>query len=170
MRQGYRVIDVDTHVTPSSEVLLRYADSALKAREDELTAVHPYGQDASGPGPSRKTDYPILRIRPIPYERIAGQKEGAKVETHRCGNERRPRGARGQPGRQGRAASASSTTTPQGRLGDMDVEGVDVDLIIPGTWACGSSALDLRLARGCTAPTTATWPTTAAADPAGSRG
>jgi predicted TIM-barrel fold metal-dependent hydrolase len=34
-----------------------------------------------------------------------------------------------------------------GRLLDMDVEGVDIDLIIPGTWAPGSSALEVGLAK-----------------------
>ena len=36
---------------------------------------------------------------------------------------------------------------PEGRLLDMDVEGVDINLIIPGTWAPGSSALDVDLAK-----------------------
>ena len=29
----------------------------------------------------------------------------------------------------------------------MDVEGVDINFIIPGTWAPGSTALDLSLAK-----------------------
>ena len=36
MRNGYRVIDVDSHVTPSLEVLHRYASSAAKDRWHEL--------------------------------------------------------------------------------------------------------------------------------------
>ena len=36
MRNGYRVIDVDSHVTPSLEVLHRYADADLKSRWDEF--------------------------------------------------------------------------------------------------------------------------------------
>ena len=36
MRQGFRVIDSDTHVNPSLDVLLRYADEDLKARIDDL--------------------------------------------------------------------------------------------------------------------------------------
>jgi len=36
MRQGLRVIDVDTHLNPSLDVLLRYADVELKGRLEEL--------------------------------------------------------------------------------------------------------------------------------------
>ena len=36
MRNGYRVLDVDAHVTPSMEVLYRYASKELKDRWDEL--------------------------------------------------------------------------------------------------------------------------------------
>jgi len=36
MRQGIRVIDSDTHVNPSMDVLLRYADPPLAERMDDL--------------------------------------------------------------------------------------------------------------------------------------
>ena len=36
MRQGFRVIDTDTHVNPSMDVLLRYGDQALQECVDEL--------------------------------------------------------------------------------------------------------------------------------------
>ena len=36
MRQGFRVIDVDTHVNPSLDALLRYADKELLDRMDDL--------------------------------------------------------------------------------------------------------------------------------------
>ena len=36
MRQGFRVIDADTHVNPSFDVLLRYADQELRDRLDDL--------------------------------------------------------------------------------------------------------------------------------------
>ena len=36
MRQGIRVIDSDTHVNPSMDVLLRYADTPLRERLDDL--------------------------------------------------------------------------------------------------------------------------------------
>ena len=36
MRQGFRVIDADTHVYPALDVLLRHADKDLLDRADEL--------------------------------------------------------------------------------------------------------------------------------------
>ena len=40
MRQGFRVIDTDTHVNPSLDVLLRYADPGLQAHQaHEVAAI-----------------------------------------------------------------------------------------------------------------------------------
>ena len=83
MRQGMRVIDVDTHVTPSVEVLMRYADQELKARADELKpytrVMEPsaaaairrdsYGSCASSPCPI--TAWPARKARPRRLSRQA---------------------------------------------------------------------------------------------------
>jgi uncharacterized protein len=145
MRSGYRVVDVDTHVTPSVEVLLRYADSALRARADEL---QPYVRVLK-PTPERghpETDYSILRINPIPYERVAGQKAGAQVAAKGSGAKGALEGRVDNLAGKGVSVSVQHDNST-GRLRDMDVEGVDVDFIIPGTWAPGSSALDVSLTR-----------------------
>jgi predicted TIM-barrel fold metal-dependent hydrolase len=145
MRQGYRVIDMDTHVTPSTTVLLRYADSQLKAREEELKPYTHMVKTLPGRG-HPETDYPILRVRPIPYERVAGQKEGAKVETTGAGTKGALEGRVDNIAGKGVHVGIQHDNSKD-RLVDMDVEGVDIDFIIPGTWACGSSALDLSLAK-----------------------
>lgn len=145
MRQGYRVIDVDTHVTPSMEVLLRYADHELKSRADELKPYERVMKPTPGRGHPEE-DYTILRINPYPYERVAGQKAGVKPP---------PSGAGARGALEGRVDNLAKKPVHvnvqhdngQGRLLDMDVEGVDIDLILPSTWACGSSALDLSLAK-----------------------
>jgi uncharacterized protein len=145
VRQGYRVIDVDTHVTPSAEVLFRYADKELLDRKDEMK---PYERRMK-PTPGRghpEVDYTIWRINPYPYERVAGQKEGVKPEAQGAGT----RGAL-----EGRVDNLAKKPVhvnvqhdnPQGRLADLDTEGVDIDLILPSTWACGSSALEPKLAQ-----------------------
>lgn len=76
MRQGYQVIDVNTHVTPSSEVLLRHADQQLLDRADELA---PYTRRTT-PVPGRghpDHEYGVIRVNPYPFERMAGRKPGA---------------------------------------------------------------------------------------------
>ncbi len=143
MRHGYRVIDMDTHVTPSTDVLFRYAGQRLKARLDELTPYIHMVKTLPGRG-HPETDYPILRIKPIPYERVAGQKEGAKVESTGAGSKGALEGRVDNLAGKGISVGVQHDNAA-GRLRDMDVEGVDIDMIIPGTWATGSSALETEL-------------------------
>lgn len=146
MKSGYRVIDVDTHVTPSFEILMSYGDAELRAAVDELA---PYVR-RTRPVPGRghpPTEYGVLRINPRTYPRIAGQSE-AEPETGKGA------GARGTL--EGRVENLASTSihdgvqhdNAAGRLVDMDTEGVDIDVIVPGTWACGSTALRPALVKG----------------------
>lgn len=143
MRHGYRVIDVDTHVTPSVEVLLRYADEELASRADELIPYTRRTQPVAGRG-HPDHEYGVVRVNPYPFDRMAGRKEGVTESGA---------GARGAL--EGRTHNEAKGTVheriqhdnPEGRLLDMDTEGVDINLIIPGTWAPGSSALELNLAK-----------------------
>ena len=133
MRQGIRVIDVDTHVNPSLEVLLRYADSELNARLDELKPYTKVVKPRKGQGdPEDRDEYSILAINPVRYDRVAGSRPGEKEEaggpigflsgrTHMANREP--------------IAIGSGDDNSVGRLKDMDTEGRDIDFIIPGTWA-----------------------------------
>jgi predicted TIM-barrel fold metal-dependent hydrolase len=147
MRQGYRVIDMDTHVTPSTEVLMRYADSALRSREAEL---QPYIR-MTDPAPGRghpETPYGVLRIKPLPYDRMAGQKGAAKaVESAGAGAKGALEGRVDNLAGKGVHVGVQHDNAA-GRLEDMNVEGVDIDFVIPGTWACGAAGLDIELTRG----------------------
>ena len=148
MRQGYKVIDVDTHVTPSSEVLLRYADRELADRADELVPYTRRTKPVAGRG-HPDHEYGVIRVNPYPFERMAGRKAGVVDDDPTVTGA----GARGAlEGRTSNEATKSvhaniQHDNPEGRLLDMDVEGVDINLIIPGTWAPGSSALEIRLAQ-----------------------
>lgn len=144
MRKGFRVIDVDSHVTPSFEVLHRYAGQAIKDRWDEFK---PYVREMNSPAGRGHPTVPwhTIKVNPIPYNRIAGQKPGVeKVEKGGAGAV------------EGRVANISSAVchervqhdNPHGRLEDMDLEGVDVDLLIPGTWAPASSFFEPALTTG----------------------
>ncbi len=143
MRNGYRVIDVDTHVTPSLEVLMRYADGELRERAEELVPYTRLTQPIAGRGHPTEP-YSVVRVNPLPYHRVAGSKEG-----------REPAGAGTRGALEGRTVNDARVLVQErvqhdnaeGRLHDMDIEGVDVDLIIPGTWAPGSSALEPGLAQ-----------------------
>ena len=145
MRQGCRVIDVDTHVTPSVEVLFRYADAELRDRKEEMKPYERRMKPTPGRGHPEE-EYTIWRINPYPYERVAGEKYGVKPEAQGAGT----RGAL-----EGRVDNLAKKPVhvnvqhdnSQGRLADLDTEGVDIDLILPSTWACGSSALEPKLSQ-----------------------
>ena len=133
MRDGYRIIDTDTHVGPNVETLQRYAGPRLLDRWQELTA---FFQPVTDGGHS-------LSINPIPYKRVMGQP------------------AESEGGVQGGASPLKGNVTatltvpvaeginngnPEGRLADMDREGVDAHVIIPATFSTAVSAIDLELA------------------------
>jgi predicted TIM-barrel fold metal-dependent hydrolase len=146
MRQGIRVIDSDTHVNPSMDVLLRYADPPLRECMDDLAPylrkvkVSPGRGDAEDQGQAT-----ILSIKQLRYSRVAGAKPSA------------PTGAEGDRGFLS-ARTHMVTRRPitarvaddnaRGRLADMDTEGRDIDFIIPGPWAYGAPALASHLTRG----------------------
>jgi len=144
MRNGYRVIDADSHVTPSLEVLHHYAGAAIKDRWDEFK---PYVREMNSPAGRGHPQGPwhTLKIEPISYNRIAGQKPGV---------EKAEKGGKGAV--EGRVENISSAVcheriqhdNPHGRLEDMTLEGVDVNVLIPGTWAPASSAFDPALTVG----------------------
>jgi predicted TIM-barrel fold metal-dependent hydrolase len=144
MRNGYRVIDVDSHVTPSLEVLHRYAGQAIKDRWDEF---QPYVREMNSPDGRGhpKGPWHTLKVNPIPYNRIAGQKAGVEAAE---------KGGKGAV--EGRVVNISTAVCHEriqhdnsnGRLEDMTLEGVDVNVLIPGTWAPASSAFEPALTTG----------------------
>lgn len=144
MRNGYRVIDMDSHVTPSIEVLHRYASNSFKERWDDLKPYLREMRSPEGRG-HPTTPWNTLKVKPIPYNRIAGYApEVEKIEKGGAGAV------------EGRVENISKQKcqeriqhdNPHGRLEDMDKEGVDVNLLIPGTWAPASSALEIGLTMG----------------------
>src|SRR4030095_6425110 len=82
MRQGFRVIDTDTHVNPSMDVLLRYADQALQECVDELKpymrTVKPRPGQGDAEGQETAT---MLTIKPLRYQRVAGEKPGTPTDS-----------------------------------------------------------------------------------------
>jgi predicted TIM-barrel fold metal-dependent hydrolase len=146
MRQGFRVIDSDTHVNPSMDVLLRYADPALRDRADDLAPFLRKVKPGTGRGDAEdRAESTILAIKQLRYQRVAGSKPSAPTD---------PGGDRGfLSGRTHMVTRLPITPgvaedNARGRLRDMDTEGRDVDFIIPGPWAFGAPALAPHLTRG----------------------
>jgi len=146
MRQGFRVIDSDTHVNPSLDVLLRYADNDLRHRIDDL---RPYTQTVTprpGQGDAEDVDsYTILSIKPVRLQRVAGERSGHTAQT---GGDRGFLSGRTQMVTRQPITVRVAEDNGQGRLRDMDLEGRDIDFIIPGPWAYGAPALAPHLAQG----------------------
>jgi uncharacterized protein len=134
MREGYRVIDTDTHVGPTMEVLRQYASPRLEARWDELLV---YEQPVTEGGHQ-------LSINPIPYRRRFGAGGGQEAGVKGGAN---PLKGNVSARLEVPVAVDVNNQNPSGRLADMDREGVDVHLIIPATFATAVSALELDLAR-----------------------
>ncbi len=134
MRNGYRIFDSDTHVGPSIETLEQFAGPVLRDRWSELAPFH---QPQTEGGHH-------LSIHPFPYRR-------------RLGTSTEGTAAAGTGGVSPLKGSVSRTSLPTpytpgvndmnaaGRLHDMDLEGVDGHLIIPGTFVNAVSALDIEM-------------------------
>ena len=146
MRQGFRVIDSDTHVNPSLDVLLRYADADLRARIDDLQPYRRTVKAVSGRGDAEDVDASsILAIKPVRLQRVAGQKPGPPTAQ---GGDRGFLSGRTQMVTRQPITPRVAEDNATGRLRDMDVEGRDIDFIIPGPWAYGAPALALHLTKG----------------------
>jgi predicted TIM-barrel fold metal-dependent hydrolase len=135
MKNGYKIIDTDTHVGPNLETLVEYASPTLRDRWSELDQYRLAVTDGGH----------HLSISPYPYRRRLRESTVLEAGDARAGKESPLKGA----------VTAVLDTPPSagvnnlnaaGRLHDMDVEGVDVHLIIPATFALAVSALDLEMA------------------------
>ena len=141
MRDGYRIIDTDTHVWPSMEVLKRHADAELLAKWDE--ALGKYERTVAKPLTFGDPLEPWtnLSIQPRAYKREIGEKSQGEEEL----------GAGGKAALEGKIRNLEITErSPRagvghdnsaGRLEDMDREGIDVHLLIPGTWPQSATVL-----------------------------
>ena len=133
MKNGYRIIDTDTHVGPNMETFHKYASLALLDRWDELL---PYFM--------KVTEGHHLSIDPIPFKRRLNQSADPERAAG-AGEQGRSRARRS-------AELGGSSPQPevnnenwQGRLEDMEREGVDVQLIIPATWSTAADGARLEM-------------------------
>jgi predicted TIM-barrel fold metal-dependent hydrolase len=145
MRQGFRVIDSDTHVNPSFDVLVRYADASLRGHLEELQPYLRKVKVTAGRGDAEdQAESTILSIKQLRYQRVAGEKPAATANTGGTGF----LSGRTQMVTRTPIAARVAEDNARGRLADMDTEGRDIDFIIPGPWAYGAPALAPHLTRG----------------------
>jgi uncharacterized protein len=134
MRNGYRVVDIDTHVNPSYDTLVKYLDPSARSRVDEF---RPFVRTRSSDGITTR----VLHVAPYPFDRFPGEAPHEAIVV-----------AGGKGALEGRVTRSSShhRVPPAagvqdenfaGRIKDMDAEGRDVDFLIPGTWATAASGL-----------------------------
>lgn len=133
MKNGYRIIDTDSHVGPNLETLQIYASDELKRRWSEFD---PFLQPVTLGGH-------FLSVNPMKYDRQLGtQHLGEQAQR---GGDSPLRGAVTK-GFDHPPADDVSNLNSAGRLADMDLEGVDVDLVIPGTFGNAATTFDTALA------------------------
>ena len=150
MKRGYKVIDMDTHIGPSFDVLCEYVDPSFRPRLPEMDQYRQRGGKN-------------IAVAPYQWSRYAGHKPHERPEITAGGetgwsrNSRSDRGWHRAPPRPGVDEKDS-----QARLLDMDREGRDVDLIFPGNWAPPLVTLDWISSTDSTAPITGTSGSTAA--------
>lgn len=133
MKNGYRIIDTDSHVGPNLETLKLYASDVLKGRWSEFD---PFLQPVTLGGH-------FLSVNPMKYDRELGTThQGEKAEK---GGDSPLRGAVTKGFERPPVAEVSNLNAA-GRLDDMDLEGVDVNLIIPGTFGNAATTFDNELA------------------------
>ena len=134
MRNGYRIIDTDTHVVPAMELLHEHGSSELCRRWDELSPYFAQEQNLRTDLGDYDRPYTKLSYGSYGYDRDFGTKGADTAWRQRL-----------------RDAVKRLDDGPElgvwhdnaaGRLRAMDREGVDVHLIIPGTFAMASTALE----------------------------
>jgi hypothetical protein len=132
VRDGYHIIDSDTHVGPNVETLELYAGPVLRRRWDELT---PFYQPV--------TEGHHLSINPYPFKR---QLRTGSLEQAATKGGKIPLKGNTALNWEVHPAPEVNNLNAAGRLTDMDREGVDVHLIIPATFANAATVLDDEMA------------------------
>ena len=130
MHKGYRVIDMDTHIGPSFDVLCEYVEPGLRERVKDMDQY----RQASGRN---------IAVAPYQWTRYAGQKPHEKPEIVAGGETGWRRQSRGTGGyHRADPRPGVEDKDSHARLLDMDREGRDIDLMYPGNWAPPLVTLD----------------------------
>jgi predicted TIM-barrel fold metal-dependent hydrolase len=132
VRDGYHIIDSDTHVGPNIETLEIYAGPRLRERWGEL---QPYYQ--------KVTEGHHLSINPFPFKR---QLRTGPMHQEPVKGGTIPLKGKTSLNYDVQPVPEVNNLNSKGRLEDMDREGVDVHLLIPATFANAATVLDNEMA------------------------
>ena len=127
-RDGFRIFDADTHVRPDAELLEPYLLAATRAK------LKPF-EDHRAKNKDGNVTY-LMGERD--YKRRLGSAAGAKPDTkeYMSGYKRHQHGK----------PNPLCERDPAVRIQDMDIEGVDVNLMLPSGWfGCWTTIDDVEL-------------------------
>ena len=141
MRDGYKIIDMDTHVNPDMEVLEKYMEPSFRPRLDE---VHKYYRKRDTRDGMRTN----FSVGPIRFDRFPGEKPQESDVVATLGGRDALEGRAGTQHR-GKVQPGTQDENSAGRIIDMDIEGRDVDFIFPIQWVSSLTALeDVTISQG----------------------
>ena len=134
MRDGFEFIDTDQHVGPNMETLHDHASTRLLERWDELLPYY-----------VAVTEGHHLSIDPIPFTRELNiGLTGAQSTAGGAGAENPLRKAI-KLNFEVKPVPEVNNANWEGRIDDMDREGVDIALIFPATFSTASTVLDVEM-------------------------
>jgi predicted TIM-barrel fold metal-dependent hydrolase len=119
-RDGFRIFDADTHVGPDMQVIERYLSEQERARLDGFAKY-------------RKTDKRTGGVEYVMGRRYFKRALGQAADAPK-GDEIPDRLSSDGAAWQGRDPNPAVDVDPVVRIADMELEGVDVNLMLPSSW------------------------------------
>ena len=129
MRNGYKVFDADTHLQPSAETLFPYMSSTLLSRKAELV---PFLKEVKTGRAGQILDPPFNHW--YRFENVGGWGSGKPRHLGEAGpREKEERHFQNFMGSKYPSRYSEDWDIDQ-RIAEMDEEGVDVELLVPGSF------------------------------------
>jgi len=133
-RDGFRIFDADTHVGPTMDVLEGYLSASERAALEPLSDKRVTGRNGQVSYHVGERKYARRLGETSPRAADPGAYMGAFAGSHK-----------------GRDPDPRVDHDPAARIADMDLEGVEVNLLLPsgwfGTWTTADTATELALYR-----------------------
>ena len=153
-RNGYKIFDADTHVRPDADLLEPYLTAAARAKLAQYEKYKAKNKDGA-------VTY-LMGERSVQAPAWVSPSDAAPQTNEYMSGYKRHQHGKPNP---------LCERDPAIRIQDMDVEGVDVNLMLPSGWfGCWTTIDDVALETAFTKLTTVGWRTTAPAFPSRLKG